>query len=48
MDLEAIPKSFWHASSISLLIITCGLTLVAYKAEGFTLKYDEIELATKK
>lgn len=35
MNLEAIPKSFWHVSSICLLIATCGLTFVAYEAEGF-------------
>lgn len=43
MNLEAIPKAFWYAISLSLLISTSGLTYIAYKAETFTLKYKEVE-----
>lgn len=44
MNFEGIPKTFWHSVSICLLVVTCGLTFVAYKAENFTLKYNEMEL----
>lgn len=44
MNLEAIPKTFWHTISICLLIVTTGLVTIAYKAENFSIKYNEIEL----
>lgn len=44
MNLESIPKTFWHSVSICLLIVTCGLTYVAYKAENFTLQYNKMQL----
>lgn len=44
MNLESIPKTFWHSVSICLLIVTCGLTYVAYKSENFTLQYNEMKL----
>lgn len=32
MDLAAIPRSFWHALSASVLIATCGLVFIAYQS----------------
>ena len=44
MNIESIPRTFWHSISICLLIVTCGLTYVAYKSENFTLQYNELQL----
>lgn len=47
MNIESIPKTLWHAISISILVVAIGFTYIAYKAEGFSLKYDGIELITQ-
>ena len=43
MEIHHIPKTFWHSLSISVLIISSGLTYVAYNSSKVT-----IELANAK
>ncbi len=47
MNLEAIPKSFWHVLSVCMFLLTTGFTSIAYKAEGFSIKYKEAEFVAK-
>ncbi len=32
MDLNAIPKTFWHSISLAILVTTFGLVLIAYRS----------------
>ncbi|MFC1891590.1 hypothetical protein ACFLZT_04290 [Thermodesulfobacteriota bacterium] len=43
MDIQHIPKTFWHALSLAILIATVGLTYVAYRSSTVS-----IELANAK
>ncbi len=38
MDISAIPRSFWHALSLSLLIATCGLVYIAYRSSTVSIE----------
>ncbi len=43
MELQYIPRTFWHSLSLSVLIVSTGLTLIAYKSSTVS-----IELANAK
>lgn len=43
MDIQHIPKTFWHALSIAVLVVSAGLTYIAYRSSTVT-----IELANAK
>jgi DNA repair exonuclease SbcCD ATPase subunit len=43
MDLQYIPKTFWHALSAAVLIVSTGLTYIAYQSSTIS-----IELANAK
>lgn len=43
MDIQHIPKTFWHALSIAILIVSSGLTYIAYRSSNVS-----IELANAK
>jgi|GEM_PF-1660243 len=38
MDISSIPRSFWHAVSASLLIVTVGLTVATYKSRSLSIE----------
>jgi uncharacterized membrane protein YhiD involved in acid resistance len=42
MDVTKIPWYFWLAASVSLLVVSCGLTVIAWKSSSFS-----IDLANK-
>lgn len=43
MDIQSIPRTFWHSISLAILIVSAGLTHVAYKSSDVS-----IELANAK
>lgn len=43
MDIQHIPKTFWHALSIAVLVVSAGLTYIAYRSSTVS-----IELANAK
>lgn len=43
MDISTIPKTFWHALSLSVLITTGGLVFIAYQSSTVS-----IEIASAK
>lgn len=45
MNLESIPKSFWHALSLAVLVMTTAFALVTYRAGNYSLKYEGLELS---
>jgi|GEM_PF-4205844 len=46
MDLEGIPKSFWHAASFALVAFTVGFLFISYKYGDLTVKFNELEVRT--
>lgn len=38
MDISSIPKTFWHALSLSLLIATGGLVYIAYQSSTVSIE----------
>lgn len=47
MDLEHIPKSFWHAVSFSLVVFTLGFLYIAHEAKGISLTFNDLTVKTK-
>lgn len=43
MELQHIPKTFWHSLSIAVLVVSSGLTYIAYRSSTVS-----IELANAK
>ena len=43
MDLQHIPKTFWHSLSLAVVVISVGLTYIAYRSSNVS-----IELANAK
>ena len=43
MDIQHIPKTFWHSLSIAVLVVSSGLTYIAYRSSTVS-----IELANTK
>ncbi len=43
MDLQHIPRTFWHSLSIAVVVISVGLTYIAYRSSSVS-----IELANAK
>ena len=43
MEIQHIPKTFWHALSVAVLVVSSGLTYIAYKSGSVS-----IELANAK
>ncbi|NIY85207.1 MULTISPECIES: hypothetical protein [Vibrio] len=43
MEIQHIPKTFWHALSVAVLVVSSGLTYIAYKSSSVS-----IELANAK
>ncbi|MBI2514490.1 MAG: hypothetical protein HYV96_21150 [Opitutae bacterium] len=46
MNLEHIPKTFWHALSLSIVLLTIGFITITYRSGSFTLKYADLEFQT--
>ncbi len=46
--MESIPKSFWHAVSVAILLVTVGLMYVFYHAGEIAIKYKNIEISANK
>lgn len=46
MNIEYIPKTFWHSLSIAIITITGGFTYVGIKEGQFSVKAASLELAT--
>jgi len=44
MNLEAVPKSFWHSASFALLAFTIGFLFISYKYGDLTVKFNELEI----
>jgi uncharacterized protein YlxW (UPF0749 family) len=38
MDISSIPKTFWHALSLSVLIATGGLVYIAYQSSTVSIE----------
>ena len=43
MELQNIPKTFWHSLSLAILVVSSGLTYIAYRSSNVS-----IELANAK
>jgi len=46
MDLESIPKSFWHSASFALIAFTIGFLFISYKSGELTVKFNQLEVRT--
>lgn len=46
MNIEAIPKSFWHSASFALIAFTIGFLFISYKSGELTVKFKELEVRT--
>lgn len=46
MNIESIPKTFWHSLSIAVMAISGGFTYVGIKEGNFSVKASSLELAT--
>lgn len=46
MDLEGIPKTFWHAASFALVAFTIGFLFISYKYGDLTVKFNDLEVRT--
>lgn len=44
MDINQIPKSFWHAASVSLLALTFGFIFISYKFGDLQVKFMDLEM----
>ena len=38
MDIQQIPKTFWHAVSLAVIVVSCGLTFIAYQASSVSIE----------
>ena len=38
MDIQQIPKTFWHALSLAVIVVSCGLTYIAYKSSSVSIE----------
>ncbi len=47
MNLESIPKTFWHSLSLSVVILSVGFVGVALLTGNLTIKYQGLELASR-
>jgi hypothetical protein len=47
MDLSSIPRTFWHAASIAILVVTCGLVVIAYRSTSVSIEiaHTKIDLS---
>lgn len=46
MNIEAIPKSFWHSASFALIAFTIAFLFISYKSGELTVKFKELEVRT--
>ena len=46
MNLDGIPKTFWHSLSLSVLILTGGFVYVSVKSGNLVVKYADLEFKT--
>ncbi|HIJ79222.1 MAG: hypothetical protein OEY01_09415 [Desulfobulbaceae bacterium] len=44
MDIQQIPKTFWHSLSIALLVVSTGLTYVAYKSSTVSIEFANAKI----
>ena len=44
MDIQYIPKTFWHALSIAVLIVTIGLTYIAYRSSSVSIELADAKI----
>ena len=47
-ESQHIPQSFWHCISISVLMMTVGLTWVTVRSNELTLKVADVELQSNR
>ena len=45
MEIQHIPKTFWHSLSIAVLTISSGLTYVAYNSSELTLELANAKIS---
>ncbi len=45
MDIVNIPKSFWHAVSISLVSLTFGFLFIAYRSSTISIEIANTKIA---
>lgn len=48
MDIQYIPKSFWHSLSVAVLTATFGLTYIAYKSNSISIEIENAKILLKK
>lgn len=48
MDLTHIPKSFWHALSISIVALTFGFLIIAYRSSTISIEVANTKIALTK
>ena len=48
MDIAGIPKTFWHAVSVSILALTFGLLLIAYRSANVTIEIANTKIVLSK
>ena len=46
MELNGIPRTFWHAASFSLIAFTVGFLFISYKSGELTIKFNQLEVRT--
>lgn len=45
MDLTPIPKTFWHALSAAILVVSIGLIVIAYRSQSVTIEFANTKIA---
>jgi hypothetical protein len=45
MDLSPIPKTFWHALSAAILVVSIGLIVIAYRSQTVTIEFANTTIA---
>lgn len=46
MNLQGIPRSFWHSVSFALVTFTIGFMFISYSYGDLTVKFNELEIRT--
>ena len=47
MNIDSIPKSFWHAASFAIVTLTVGFLYISFMYGDLSIKFDKLELRTQ-
>lgn len=45
MDISQIPRTFWHAISLAILLLTIGFLVIAYKSTSISIQIANTKIA---